>query len=275
MRISPLLAAFLLASLIANVSLFLFPYDWKREQSPPGEYRSQQPNGQQSETEQRAPATRIQVECDPECSAKRSYESGVEPWLKKYLQKVRDDPVGGFTGLLFVATLLLAHIAARQVKDSRAIQRAHVFVLSPGYRFNFDNHGAIVGMRLWVILKNSGTTPASNMTVLTGATWATNIEDFVFGQPSEGAREIVLGPAAEIAGGGSDISPAHTLGNFNRQGHQFLWGIVRYRDIFYRSREHVLEFCFRATTEVNLGPPPFTGGVAFAPHGEHNRYYDA
>jgi len=166
----PLLAAFLLASLIANVSLFLFPYDWKREQSPPGEYRSQQPNGQQSETKQRTPAIRIQVECDPECSAKRSYESGVESWLKKYLQKVRDDPVGGFTGLLFVATLLLAYIAARQVKDSRAIQRAHVFVLSPGYRFNFDNHGTIVGLRLWVILKNSGTTPASNMTVLTGAT---------------------------------------------------------------------------------------------------------
>jgi len=147
---------------------------------------------------------------------------------------------------LFVATLLLAYIAARQVKDSRAIQRAHVFVLSPGYRFNFDNHGAIVGMRLWVILKNSGTTPASNMTVLTGATWATNVEDFVFGQPSEGAREtsIVLGPGAEIAGGRIDISPARTLGNFNRQGYQFLWGIVRYRDIFYRSREHVLEFCF-------------------------------
>ena len=81
---------------------------------------------------------------------------------KKYLQKVRDDPVGGFTGLLFVATLLLAHIAARQIKDSRAIQRANVFVLSPGYRFNFDNHGTIVGLRLWVILENSGTTPASN-----------------------------------------------------------------------------------------------------------------
>jgi hypothetical protein len=69
-RISPLLAAFLLASLIANVSLFLFPYDWKREQSPPGKYRSQQPNGQQSETEQQTPAIRIQVECDRECSAK-------------------------------------------------------------------------------------------------------------------------------------------------------------------------------------------------------------
>jgi len=113
---SALLAAFLLASLIANVSLFLFPYDWKREQSPPGEYSSQQPNGQQSETKQRTPAIRIQVECDPECSAKRSYESGVESWLKKYLQKVRDDPVGGFTGLLFVATLLLAHMLLGKLK---------------------------------------------------------------------------------------------------------------------------------------------------------------
>ena len=37
---SPLLVALLIASLIANVALFLFPYDWQNDKYPPGEHES-------------------------------------------------------------------------------------------------------------------------------------------------------------------------------------------------------------------------------------------
>lgn len=236
---------------------------------------------QQNKTHpERASPPVIQIECDPNCSAKKSNdhrnETTVYGLIYNYLEKMVTDPVAGFTGLLVVVTALLGLIARIQIKDSRAVQRAHIFVLSPQSELRLDNNGLIVGLRLWVIWKNSGTTPGSPVMALTGATWTPSIDQFQFGNISqEGVEQpFVLGPGAEIAAASIDISPAHVLANFNHQGFQLLWGWARYRDIFPGSKEHVVEFCFRVTIDGQLGLPPFTGRVNFAFHGEHNRYYD-
>jgi hypothetical protein len=270
---SPLLAALLIASLIANVSLFLFPYQWDDQKSPPRENWSQQSNSDGAKTEAREPPAGIQIECDPACAAKRANEGRINPWWH-YIEKIRDDPVAGFTGLLFVATLILAYIARRQVKDSRAVQRAHVFVLAPRGEFQKHN-GMIIGLRVWVIWKNSGTTPATEVNGVLGVTWVPTIEQFEFGRVDEGVPQpFVLGPGAESTSAPLDIGGGHIMANIERRGLQFFWGIARYRDIFPGSPEHVFEFCFRVAIQGKLAPNTPDPSVGFITHTEHNRYYD-
>jgi hypothetical protein len=181
-----------------------------------------------------------------------------------------------FTGILAAATLLLAFMARRQIRDSRYVQRAHIFPSAPQHQFLKNENDVIWGLRLWVPWKNSGQTPAWPVNSLIGATWVQNPNDFQFGVVVQQGRlqPFAIGQGAEIASGTVDI----TLGPLNdllihRTGAQFLWGWARYRDGF-SSKVHVVEFCFRVTVEGQLGPPPFAGRVLFAFDGPHNRYYD-
>jgi hypothetical protein len=179
------------------------------------------------------------------------------------------------TGVIAWFTIVLSGVGRNQSRDARMVQRAHVFVLRPEAELQVHNN-AIVGLRLGVTWRNSGSTPASPVTVLIAATWVPTIEQFTFGEViQEGFRQpFVLGPGAELASGTVGISAAHILANFRGEGAQLLWGWARYRDVFPNSQEHVIEFCFRVIAEGELGPPPFTGRINFAFHGDHNRYYD-
>jgi hypothetical protein len=182
-----------------------------------------------------------------------------------------------FTAILAIATLILAFIAIRQVIDSRAVQRAHVFPLQPQHQFLTDQNGVIWGLRLWVPWKNSGATPATPVNSFIGITWVQAVQNFQFGvsSPEGFYQPFVLGPGAEIASGTVDIThgPLNDL-LIHRSGAQFLWGWARYKDFFDKHTTHVVEFCFRVTVEGQLGPPPFTGRVLFAFDGPHNRYFD-
>jgi hypothetical protein len=189
-----------------------------------------------------------------------------------------DDPaIDVFTGILALATLILAWMAIRQSKDNRVVQRAHVFPQQPQHQFLIDQNGAIFGLRLWIPWKNSGVTPADAVNSLIGATWVQNPNDFQFGVVTQQGRQqpFVLGPTAEIASGTVDIGTPHINDLLiHRTGAQFFWGWARYQDAFQSTSRHVVEFCFRVTVEGQLGPPPFTGRVLFAFDGAHNRYYD-
>jgi hypothetical protein len=181
------------------------------------------------------------------------------------------------TAVLGIATVGLIILGIFQFWDARIVQRAHIFVLAAQNEFVHDASEHIVGMRLSVVWKNSGVTPASKIDSLVGATWARTIDEFEWGRVDQQTirQPLVLGPGSEIASGGIGISPEHTHANFNGNGFQFLWGWARYRDSFPGSPQHVVEFCFRVIIEGELGPRPFKGRVNFAFHGEHNRYYDA
>lgn len=213
-------------------------------------------------------------------------ESKKQPAAEKSQEKpggsAPDDLIFGypaldvFTGLLALATFILAVIAIRQIRDSRAVQRAYIFPLAPQHQFLQREGGEIWGLRLWVPWKNSGTTPASPVNSFIGATWVLNSDDFQFDDRAlPGHQSFVLGPGAEIPSGTVDITlePLNDL-LIHRRGHQFLWGWARYQDIFQSNRWHIVEFCFRVTVDGRLGLPPFTGRVSFAFDGPHNRYYD-
>jgi hypothetical protein len=172
-------------------------------------------------------------------------------------------------------TLTIRNINRGQLEHGRQVERAYISVLAPQHQFLVHNDGSVYGVRLWVTWKNSGTTPATRVDTITGATWVPAIEQFEFGKAEEVNRQpFVLGPSAETASLPIGISGGHLSANLRGEGHQFLWGRARYRDIFANSPEHVVEFCFRVTFEGQLGPHPFLGRAIFAFYGEHNRYYD-
>jgi hypothetical protein len=185
-----------------------------------------------------------------------------------------------FTGVLAVSTIGLWIATWRSGKGhlahSRAVERAHVFIAGPQHEFLLDEQKSLIGLRLWVTWKNSGTTPASPINALVGATWVPQVDQFKFGRVEQESiqQPFVLGPNAEIAGSSITISTEHILANLGGKGAQFLWGWARYKDIFPDSKMHVVEFCFRVTIEGQLGPLPFVGRVNFAFWGEHNRYFD-
>ncbi|MFZ3353479.1 MAG: hypothetical protein WA268_21720 [Xanthobacteraceae bacterium] len=176
------------------------------------------------------------------------------------------------TGFIAWFTIILAGIGRRQSEDSRAVQRAHVFVWRPESELLMHPKGEIYGARLKVIWKNSGATPADHIHALVGTTWVNKAEDFTFGANGV-VHPFVLGPGAEIESIPTQIG--NPLAFLNHQGHTFFWGIVNYRDVFPKSRNHVVEFCFRVTYEGTLGLPPNNGRIHFALHPAHNCYYDA
>jgi hypothetical protein len=183
-----------------------------------------------------------------------------------------------FTGILAIATLLLAGIALRQLRDSRITQRAYVYVITPSSELRVamvDGAHTLVALRVWVTWKNSGSTPASPMFARIGATFVPNINDFRFGEPPpEIEQPLVLGPSAQIDSGTIDIAAAHAIAAAHNTGHQFVWGIARYRDNFPGSPEHVIEFCYKVDIEGSLPPPLNACRIRFNLYGEHNRYYD-
>jgi len=188
-----------------------------------------------------------------------------------------------FTAVLSAATLALmfattglVFLAKQQGIDTRIIQRAYVYVKAPIAQLRFDHTGNLIALRVWVIWKNSGTTPASPMFSMIGATWTPAIDQFQFGaEDSNSVRQpVVLGPDAEINSGIIDISAAHAIAAANGGGHQFIWGWAKYRDAFPDTLEHVIEFCFKVEIQGQMIPAPGACLINFNAHGENNRYYD-
>ncbi|MGA8076296.1 MAG: hypothetical protein WB868_02765, partial [Xanthobacteraceae bacterium] len=180
-----------------------------------------------------------------------------------------------FTGILALATLILAWMAVRQTRDARIVQRAYVYVVTPSSELRVDSGHNLIALRVWVTWKNSGNTPASPMASRIGATFVPNIDDFKFGEPTnEIEQPLVLGPDAQIDSGTIDISALHAIAAADSTGYQFVWGVAKYRDSFPGSPEHGIEFCYKVEIEGTLPPPLNACRIRFSVYGEHNRYYD-
>jgi hypothetical protein len=171
------------------------------------------------------------------------------------------------TGLLGISTDLLRKAGDMAQQTSIAGQRAYISLLAPHADFVRDNSGHIFGLRVWCTWKNSGTTPATDVLTIIGATFAPNPDDFVFGYSENTPLEtpLAIGPGVEIQSGEIVISPQHFLAALNRSGAQFFWGRARYRDIFPNSPEHIVEFCYRVLLDGTLGPVTSDISVGFTP----------
>ena len=184
-----------------------------------------------------------------------------------------------FTGVLAVATIALmtatvglVFLSDRQIKDARLVQRAHVFVKVPESAWVVIN--GVPHLRVWVVWRNSGATPASNMRGRIVAQFALNEAELNFAIAQELEDSYALGPGNEIQSGTVDINQVHVAAAANGMGHQFVWGYARYKDVYPDSPEHFVEYCFKLSIEGN--PIPGQCLVRFNTYGPggHNQYYD-
>jgi hypothetical protein len=145
------------------------------------------------------------------------------------------------TGVIAWFTVILTSIGKQQATDARIIERCYINIVAPQSEVRVDPQHQLVALRVWVVWKNAGRTPAFPMFARVGATFVTHIEDFRFGEPQATVSDpMALGPSAEFSSGHIDIAAVHVLAAENGTGHQFLWGECRYRDTFPGSPEHVL-----------------------------------
>jgi len=189
------------------------------------------------------------------------------------------------TGGLWWHTAVLSSVGKDTNRNFRVAERAHVSVLRPECKLIADPNGNLVGLKVWMVWRNSGRTPAAPMIAKTGATWTNALEGFDFDalDKDEANTEVrkqplVLGPGADITSDAIFISPEHVVSAADGTGHQFFFGRAIYRDIFPQTPEHVIEFCFKVLIEGNFAAPITPHGrtpeIRFSIYGDRNRYYD-
>jgi len=219
---SPFFVAVLLSSLIFNVSLFLSHVEWEQQKYPPRENGSQQSESNQPKTTGGTPSAKVQIDCDPNCSAQSADERSDSPWwndLKEYLQKMRHDPVAGFTGLLFIATMILSGIASWQIRHSRLIERAYILGGGPYdqqrgmFQLDVGNYGKTPGELLRVQL---GFCEANNVPPEPNYTAVINFRDYL----PPGLRQRVIAFVR--------VDP--------RLDNPAIYGRFHFRDIFHKRR---------------------------------------
>lgn len=176
---------------------------------------------------------------------------------------------GAYTALATVVltflTGILGYLAHLQFSSSRTQLRAFVFV--PGIQAFFDIDPAVTqpadpamprivshwGFRpTW---QNSGATPTRNMT--------THVEyelrdrllppNFPFTDSNTSVSRLLVGPQSNAVGG---LARSFTVQEILdvQAGRQFLylWGWIRYRDVFAGTRPHITRYCVQVT--VNGDP---------------------
>jgi hypothetical protein len=157
------------------------------------------------------------------------------------MQSISIDPIVAFTALLVFATLLLAWIAWRQLRDARIFQRAYLGA-KPGGLHPMDD-GTVIA---YVIFVNSGHLPASEVRNNVLIKWYSNEEgakkkDF---DPVviNGSDEILLLPKIEVERSTPALSKEGAMKYEARTGYVYVWGRVEYRDGF---DQRWMIFCHR------------------------------
>jgi hypothetical protein len=164
-RVPPFLWALLIASLIANVSLFLSPYKWEQDKYPPGEHGSNQTDANQPISKKSETAGRVQIDCNPNCAAQEADNHGNESALARFIRKTLDDPLTAFTGVLAVATFILAiytgTVATATKQAAEHIPRAERAYIYGGVGFKYLVGCDDLDVRLGVnfSMANYGKTP--------------------------------------------------------------------------------------------------------------------
>jgi hypothetical protein len=201
------------------------------------------------------------------CSQHR--QSQPDEWLHdKFICDVRstDVLIAGFTGLLFVATLLLvastvglwiATFKSTNIAERALIagERAFVFALNLNGFWEFHNDTRRYSWRFRPVWQNSGDTPTKNMTMHTRCILRDTPlpVDFDFGQTVGQIGTALIPPKTTTMGGMSPIpgepaiSPQDITDIQEGRKHLYLLGWARYRDVFPTTPEHITRFCFIIT----------------------------
>jgi hypothetical protein len=156
--------------------------------------------------------------------------------------------IAAFTGTLWWATRKQAELTREAlIADKRAFVFAtgiySLWELSPIGEYNW---------RFRPIWQNSGDTPTKNMTMHTSCDLRNTPlpTGFDFDQGTTRTGTGLLGPRATSMGGLAPTPPIAAVTSQNlwdvQQGRQFLylWGWVRYFDVFPNTKQHITRFCW-------------------------------
>jgi hypothetical protein len=152
---------FLLA-LIISLSVVLIALLWGgppyQSEQPPGQQRGEHSEAHQAEPQHGHGGISLQIECNPNCSAKNADEHRDQSRLSRFIDKSIDDPVATFTLFLAVATVLLVGVVLMQVRDARISSERQLRA------YVFNDHASLVDFddipTIQVLIKNAGQTPA-------------------------------------------------------------------------------------------------------------------
>ena len=152
-----------------------------------------------------------------------------------------------FTGVLAVFTILLFRVSNDSRTDNVGTQRAFISMVAVGGQpLSTPDGSKLIAIRMFPTWQNSGTTPAKEaISQVSWEVWPSDLpEGFTFpDQSKRERRKFVLGPKA----GSSMFMDPMSIDQFKdvKDGkfRLFVWGWVKYNDIFAGTPTRLTEFC--------------------------------
>ena len=191
--------------------------------------------------------------------------------------------IAAFTATLWVAT-------SRQAKLTReafvADKRAFVFATGFNQTYEQDKATGLYNWRLRPVLRNSGGTPTKDMEMYVACEIRNSQlpTGYAFTPQAQNVAKGMMPPVFELQGGlappGSAITPQDIIDSQTGRKFIYLWGWIRYRDIFPETEQHITRYCWLIMASGDPlqfvpntpGQPPVPGTLSFsnAHHPEGN-----
>ena len=218
--------------------------------------------------------------CDPEQDATRTGGQSDKPEApaKQRLGKTMSDyerRIVYLTALIASVTCGYALVAAFQwramiVSNNTtrqalvSVQRAFVFPDVAGpieVMFDPGPKGKLTPLDFFLHWKNSGTTPARHclLDVNSKNTEQLLPDDFAFSDSSDVPKAITIPPMTVVTGGEIQLTPDTVMWYMaNPSRILYIWGWVKYRDVFPGSPPHLTEYCVYSS-DIPPTPDPKSG----------------
>jgi hypothetical protein len=158
-----------------------------------------------------------------------------------------------FTVFLWAAT----HRQALLTKEALiSNNRAFVFVPTFGQFWEHDPATDHYNWRLRPTLRNSGETPTKNLTMFVECEIRNTPlpAGYSFTADARNIARAIIPPKFDISGGaaprnpGAAITPQDIIDAQNSRKFIYLWGVIRYSDVFPGTRPHITKYCYIITT---------------------------
>jgi hypothetical protein len=243
---NPFFVSVLVASLIVNISLFLSHVGWEQQKYPPIQDRGRQTQTNQTTSNE---AANLQIECNPNCTAKNSDGIRNSGLGMRIVNKLIDDPA---TSGILIANFLLVIAVLTQVGDGRRTTkrelRAYLTVVVGGAVY--QERPKNLKFEAKPVMLNTGRTPAHKVRYRAAAQILTHPlpAEFRFNveTPFVGSGVLGLGGNFILNAVVPDFVDDSEVSSIKKgEGGRFLfvWGEVSYEDVF--GEPYWVEFCQR------------------------------
>jgi hypothetical protein len=184
--------------------------------------------------------------------------------------------VAAFTVTLWASTNRQALLTKEAL-----IANNRAFVFAPNYStfWERDPQTSHYNWRLRPMLRNNGNTPTLNMTMFVECEIRNTPlpANYQFAADALNTASCMIPPHVDLSGGlvprmpGAAITPQDIIDAQNGRKFIYLWGIVRYSDVFPGTRPHITRYCYMITVTGDPikfvpntpGQPPTPGTLAF------------